>query len=238
MAIKVFKRYEKKYLMNKNKMHLLINDLLKYMNFDAFCDNGKTYTVMNIYYDTIDNNIIRQSVMKPYFKEKLRLRKYLGSSNEFLEIKRKTGNIVSKRRITLEKDEANNLIEHGIKPTYCDYMQNQVINEIAFFLKCNKVYPKAFISYNRIALFGKDNSDFRVTFDTYIKGRTNKLDFDDGIFGRDLISDDDCLMEVKIDGSIPFWFSNLLSKYQIYPTSFSKYGMEYKYEIKEMKKYA
>ena len=36
------------------------------------------------------------------------------------------------------------------------------------------------------------------------------------------------LMEIKTPGSIPLWLCRLLSQYQVYPVSFSKYGTEYK----------
>ena len=35
-------------------------------------------------------------------------------------------------------------------------------------------------------------------------------------------------MEIKTLGAIPLWFSQVLNDNQIYPTSFSKYGTEYK----------
>jgi hypothetical protein len=40
-------------------------------------------------------------------------------------------------------------------------------------------------------------------------------------------------MEVKISEAMPLWFARLLSKYEIYPTSFSKYGNFYKKQLKE-----
>ena len=40
-------------------------------------------------------------------------------------------------------------------------------------------------------------------------------------------------MEVKISNSIPMWFVKLLSKYEIYSTSFSKYGSVYKKQVKQ-----
>ena len=76
MAITIFKRYEKKYLLDKEKYELLTERLLEYMNYDEHCLNGKDYTIYNIYYDTKDNKIIEHSLSKPYYKEKLRLRSY------------------------------------------------------------------------------------------------------------------------------------------------------------------
>ena len=113
MAITIFKRYEKKYLLDKEKYELLTERLLEYMNYDEHCLNGKDYTIYNIYYDTKDNKIIEHSLSKPYYKEKLRLRSYkpIKSKDDkvFLEIKKKINGIVSKRRVVLTLEQVNKL---------------------------------------------------------------------------------------------------------------------------------
>ena len=128
MAITTFKRYEKKYLLDKEKYELLVPRLLEYMNYDEHCLNGKDYSIFNIYYDTKDNKIIEHSLSKPYYKEKLRLRSYkpIKSKDDkvFLEIKKKINGIVSKRRVVLTLEQVNNLLEFGERPNVNDYMSN------------------------------------------------------------------------------------------------------------------
>ena len=41
------------------------------------------------------------------------------------------------------------------------------------------------------------------------------------------------LMEIKINRAVPIWFTKILSEYDIYPVSFSKYGTEYKQYVME-----
>lgn len=105
MAIKSFKRYEKKYLITQEQYNLLIPKILNYMEFDEHCKNDKYYNIYSIYYDDDNNNVIRHSISKPYYKEKLRLRSYKIISNPedivFLELKKKINGIVNKRRIVL-----------------------------------------------------------------------------------------------------------------------------------------
>ena len=126
MAITTFKRYEKKYLLDKEKYELLVPRLLEYMNYDKHCLNGKDYSIFNIYYDTKDNKIIEHSLSKPYYKEKLRLRSYkpIKSKDDkvFLEIKKKINGIVSKRRVVLTLEQVNNFLEFGERPNVNDYM--------------------------------------------------------------------------------------------------------------------
>ena len=60
-------------------------------------------TICNIYYDTADYRLIRASLEKPAYKEKLRLRSYgvtEPGGEVFLELKKKYNGIAYKRRIT------------------------------------------------------------------------------------------------------------------------------------------
>lgn len=231
MAIKSFKRYEKKYLLNQEQYDELIARISNYMNADTHCKNGKNYSIYNIYYDTLDNQVIRHSINKPYYKEKLRLRSYKTqlSKNDkvFLELKKKINGVVNKRRVVLTLEEAQNFLKLGIRPEKDDYMSNQVLNEIESYLKNNEVKPKVYISYSRKAFFSKDDKDFRLTFDSKIITRRDHLLLEEGNFGEELLEPNQYLMEVKILGAIPLWLVEILSDLSIYSTKFSKYGNEY-----------
>lgn len=238
MAITTFKRYEKKYLLDKEKYELLTERLLEYMNYDEHCLNGKDYTIYNIYYDTKDNKIIEHSLSKPYYKEKLRLRSYkpIKSKDDkvFLEIKKKINGIVSKRRVVLTLEQVNKLLEFGERPKLDDYMSNQVLDEIEYFLSRNKINPAVAIHYKRTAFFGKEDKDFRVTFDNHIMTRRYNLNLTAEDYGYDLLKEGERLMEVKILGAMPMWLSEILSDLSIFPIGFSKYGNEYrKYYVTE-----
>ncbi|NRT77811.1 polyphosphate polymerase domain-containing protein [Clostridium beijerinckii] len=231
MAIKSFKRYEKKFIINKEQYNNLIPRLLQYMDVDEHCKSGKNYSIYNIYYDTENSDVIRNSISKPYYKEKLRLRSYNVPSNlndkVFLELKKKINGIVNKRRVVLTLKEAYNFLELGIKPTSNDYINKQVINEIEYYLSKKYVKPTVYIGYTRKAFFSKEDRDFRLTFDSEILTRRDNLSLESGFFGNNILEDGNHLMEVKILGAMPLWFTNILSELQIYNTNFSKYGNEY-----------
>lgn len=231
MAIKSFKRYEKKYLLNEIQYNELIKRLSEYMNPDEYCKDGQNYSIYNIYYDTDDNQVIRHSISKPYYKEKLRLRSYKipksPDDKVFLELKKKIGGVVNKRRVVLTLGEAYRFLELGIRPEKKDYMSNQVLNEIEYYLDNNKVTPKVYISYSRKAFFCKSDKNFRLTFDSKIIIRRDYLFLESGSFGEDLLETGQYLMEVKILGAIPLWLVGILSELEIYSTKFSKYGNEY-----------
>lgn len=225
MAVEVFNRYEFKYLINDTIFKKLNKELNEYMELDEYNKNDELYQIHNIYLDTKDNNLIRTSLSKPIYKEKIRLRSYEGfENNEFvyLEIKKKFNGLVNKRRTLLKLEEALDFIETAKKPRLKDYMNKQVLNELEYIFERNVLQPKTYISYNRKAYFNKDGHDLRVTFDTQIiTKRNNKKN------QEKLLEDEMWIMEIKAEKSFPVWITKLLSKYEIYSTSFSKYGVEY-----------
>lgn len=231
MAIKSFKRYEKKYLINQKQYDELLERLTEYMNPDEHCKFGKNYSIYNIYYDTKDSQVISHSISSPKYKEKLRLRSYYVPKNPedkvFLELKKKINGIVNKRRVVLTLEEAKKFVELGEKPIAKDAISEQVINEISYYLSNNKVCPTIYISYSRKAFFGKEDRDFRLTFDSKIITRRDTLALEYGSFGSELLEKNQYLMEVKILGAVPIWLASIFSELSIYNTHFSKYGNEY-----------
>lgn len=231
MAINTFARKEIKFLLSMEQYYGLMEEIPKYMNPDKYCVGGKEYGVYNIYYDTSDDFLIRESISKPYYKEKIRLRSYYSPASPedtvFLEIKKKIGGIVAKRRVTLTLAEANEYLLSRSKPDSSKYITNQVFTELDAFLNMYDIAPKQYISYQRTAFFGKDNKDFRLTFDRKITERRTELSLSQPSFGNQIIGENQRLMEVKVSDSVPEWLINKLSELQIYKTSFSKYGKAY-----------
>lgn len=240
MAITTFERKEIKFLINMEQYEKLLERLTEYMEYDKFCVGGNEYGIYNIYYDTPDDFLIRESLSKPFYKEKIRLRSYYECAKPddtvFLEIKKKIGGVVNKRRITLTLSEAEKYINYGIRPKdNGDYIRSQILGELDVFMSNYKpLTPKQYISYKRTAFFGRDDKNFRLTFDSAITGRRHQLGLSEKNFGDQLIESDQRLMEVKILDSMPIWLADCLSELNIYKTSFSKYGTAYKKHVKTL----
>lgn len=237
MAIEVFNRYEKKYILDEHTFRRLLERINDYMELDKYNLNGQFYSICNIYYDTDDNRLIRSSIEKPVYKEKLRMRSYgtpCGEDRVFLEIKKKYNGIVNKRRTSIVLKDAYKYMESDVYPesdTQC--INTQVLKEIDYFKKMYTLKPKVYLSYDRYAYFEKNDGDFRVTFDTNITTRRGDVRLESGSYGNKLIPDRLYLMEIKISGAVPMWFTRCLSDLHIYPVSFSKYGTEYKRYVLE-----
>ncbi|MCD1260413.1 polyphosphate polymerase domain-containing protein [Paenibacillus athensensis] len=231
MAIEVFNRYENKYLLDEAAYRRVYDRLLAYMEADAYNKKHGFYTIGNLYFDTPSDELIRKSLAKPKYKEKLRLRAYGvpdGDAKGYLELKKKVFGLVNKRRTALRLDEAYAFVRTGQRPAQQAYMNGQVLEEIDYFLQRHELVPKVYLAYERKAMFGIDSRDLRVTFDTHIRSRRYDLQLELGDHGEALLPEGMWLMEVKAEKTIPLWLSRLLSEQGMFRTSFSKYGTEYK----------
>lgn len=225
----VFKRTEIKYLLEEEQY----NELRKYLDQIAHVDAYGLSRINNIYFDTPDYRLIRTSLEKPLYKEKLRLRTY-GETNEdtnsFIEIKKKYAGVVYKRRISGRyMDLYQYLIgeKEGIE-------DSQIAREIQEFLNYYvNLKPAMSICYDRIAMAGKEDPDFRVTFDSRIEWSDTCKDLRRIEEGNELLKTGQRLMEIKVCNAMPMGLVRKLSELDIFPTSFSKYGSGYKRMLNE-----
>lgn len=238
MVKTVFKRVEFKYVISKQQYEAIMDVLHDKMIMDKYCEGNKPYNIYNIYCDNVHNDVIRHSTSKPYYKEKLRVRAYQLGDDQltvFLELKKKVDKIVSKRRVMMKFEDAMNFIKTGQYGH--EYSQKAIIlEEIKNHITKFSVEPKVFIAYDRVALFGKDDSEFRVSFDMNIVSRRSDLTFNSRVFEQKLLGNNHYLMEVKTNAAMPLWFSKVLSELEIFKSSFSKYGNEFDLKIKKEKK--
>ncbi len=221
----VFKRYEKKYLLDDQKYQKLLSLLTGFMLPDSY----GLHTISNIYYDTDNYQLIRTSLEKPVYKEKFRVRTYgiaKADSTAFLELKKKFKGVVYKRRISVPLSEAMRVANTGVSPND----GSQILNEIDWFMRSYHPQPKVVLCYERLALYGKEDSTLRATFDSNIRWRDTDLDLTHGDYGTPLIPGMR-ILEVKLPGSMPLWMAHLFNELGIYPESFSKYGTCYRQNL-------
>ena len=220
----VFKRHEIKFMITLEQKEKVLDAMKPYMKLDKY---GRT-TIRNIYYDTNTYLLIRRSLEKTTYKEKLRIRSYgraAPDSTVFVELKKKYKHVVYKRRISLPNKEA---MEWLGKERHC-HKRTQISEEVDYFLDYYKTLrPTVFLSYEREAFYANDGSDFRVTFDDTILCRQEELSLESEVYGTPILPEGMILMEIKCSGGIPLWMTEVLSREKIYKTSFSKYGTAYR----------
>ena len=168
----VFRRRELKFLINQTQRDALQRLLEEKMVPDKF---GKK-TICNLYYDTPDFRLIRRSLEKPVYKEKLRLRSYgriEPGVDVFLEMKKKYKGIVYKRRVKVSQEEAMAFMERRA-PLPKD---SQISRELIYFRDFyENLEPRVYLSYDREAWYDPCDSGFRMTLDRNISYRTPNFD--------------------------------------------------------------
>ena len=188
----VFQRIEKKYVLTKEQYPAFLERIAPYMTLDQY----GYHAICNIYYDTEEDELIRRSMEKPRYKEKLRLRTYgvaTPDQEAFVEIKKKYEKVVYKRRVALPYKDAVRYLNHGIHPE----KSSQILKEIDYF---------------------------RLTIDHNIRYREDNLDLTAGDQGELYFENDEKILEIKVAQSFPMWLTEILADLKIYPNSFSKYG--------------
>ncbi len=226
----VFERYEKKYVITGAQKEKLLSAINGRLVPDEFGES----TVCNLYFDTPDYRLIRASMERPVYKEKLRLRSYGipdENSNVFVELKKKYKGVVYKRRINMTYGEAVDFLCRRNFPR----ADTQVYGEIAYFMGFYRsLRPTVSIFCDRTAYFSSEDRNVRVTFDRNIRFRNQMLDLSTGSQGVKLLDSGLYVMEVKTLGSVPLWFSSALGELEIYPRAFSKYGKAYEMMFKQL----
>ncbi len=219
-----FKRYELKYVLTMKQYEML----LAQMPSDIKLDEYGRHKISNIYFDTEDYRIIRHSIEKPKYKEKLRVRCY-GEPGEqataFVELKKKFNGVVYKRRIyAKQKNILSYLCENSNAVE-----SSQILNEINYFKSCyDELKPKVYLSYEREAFYSTKDENFRLTFDFNIKARDNDVSLYESDEDLEVLPKEYVVLEVKTIIGLPSWFLKFLQENKIYKTSFSKYGNAYR----------
>lgn len=223
----VFKRYELKYLLTREQAEHIKRAMADHMALDRY---GRT-NIRNLYFDTETYRLIRRSLEKPIYKEKLRLRSYGDpqGGEVFVELKKKFDAVVYKRRLAMPEEMAALWLSGGECP-----VDHQIGREIDAFLNFyGSLVTQVFLSYDREAYFAKDGSDLRITFDDNILCRREERKLSSRVWGEPVLDRAFVLMEIKTGGGIPLWLTHALTEGKIHKTSFSKYGTAYQKYIFE-----
>lgn len=222
----IFNRVEQKYIITEKEKNKLIKQIKKNIVKDVYFES----LICNVYFDDTNNRLIINSLEKPLYKDKIRVRSYgvpNMESDVFFEIKTKYKGIVGKRRIKIKlKDFYDYMDEKKVS-------ENQILKELNYLVKYYDLKPSIYISYHRFSYRGKDDNNLRITFDNDLISRKNDLKLEKGIYGEKYFKNNETIMEIKTLNGYPMWLVKALSNLKIYPRSFSKYGSIYSKEKME-----
>lgn len=241
--IQNFQRYEIKYLLDERQYREFRDRTRMLLIPDAYGESD----ICNCYLDTKDHRLIRNSLEKGIYKEKLRLRSYgvpaADQDTTFLELKKKYDGVVYKRREVLTYAQAMEVLKDRGQHSFADYgLDSQIYREIEWVMKYyEELLPMMVISYQRVAMYEPSDTEhdgLRVTFDRNLLWRTEAVDLKEGIYGDPILPYGYRIMEVKAAGAMPMWLVHILDDMRLYPTSFSKYGRAYETSMRIQRKIA
>ena len=229
MENNIFQRREIKFLVDARQRAILEQAFRGRMAPDP---HGES-TICNIYYDTPDYRLVRASMEKPVYKEKLRMRSYGRVSSEgtvFLELKKKYKGIVYKRRIELPERQAAAYMRGQIPMPD----GGQIGREIDWFCGFYEgIRPAVYLCYDRSPWYSVEDPNLRATFDKRIRFREEDMSLTAAPGGQHLLLPHQSLFEIKTADAIPLWLVDALEAGEVRQASFSKYGEAYTNIIKE-----
>ena len=173
-----FQRIEKKYFISPAQAETMLGEMRQHMTADRYGE----YAIGNIYCDTDNFRLIRASLEKPAYKEKLRIRCYgvpKAGDKVFVELKKKCGGVVYKRRVTAPLPQAERFLRTETAPAEW----GQIGQELQWFQRFYDTMPRMYIGYDRTVWAGTEDPALRITFDRNIRWR---CDLDGGQGPRSL----------------------------------------------------
>ena len=180
-----FQRIEKKYFISPAQAETMLGEMRQHMTADRYGE----YAIGNIYCDTDNFRLIRASLEKPAYKEKLRIRCYgvpKAGYKVFVELKKKCGGVVYKRRVTAPLPQAERFLRTETAPAEW----GQIGQELQWFQRFYDTMPRMYIGYDRTAWAGTEDPALRITFDRNIRWRRDRLTLDMGDDGKRLLPED------------------------------------------------
>jgi len=229
-VIRRFNRYELKYVIHISRIPAMVDDLLHFMEPDAYGDADGFYRVTSLYYDSPDLAMYRSKVEGLKFRRKLRVRIYPGDdirgvTRAFAEIKQRYNRTVQKRRVRLPLADAEALCAGDLDPhDFKDPLDAAAASEMLYMVRAMQLRPRCIVSYRRRALVGgRYDPGMRLTFDAMLSGRVHALTVNEDAHNHLFMPPGWLVMEVKVNERIPTWTTSVLARHQCRLQRVSKY---------------
>jgi hypothetical protein len=227
-----FYRFEFKYQIKDTDVIAIEHDLKK-MGFELdphLLDiPGNSYPVTSLYFDSpqIEDYYDKSAGLLRRKKVRARIYKdYLDDTVDYiwLEIKRKHGATVFKKRVKLSHTQWEEFSRYGGRiPPSGEFSQQEqeILDEIIWNINDDISKPVAFVRYKRRPYILK-GTDLRVTFDYEIETCHKKdLCYPTSVIP---VGDGVTVMELKFNRQLPHWINFIIRKHNLTYDQFSKYA--------------
>jgi SPX domain protein involved in polyphosphate accumulation len=223
-----FNRYEMKYLVPRELLADLRDELRQRMDVDSYAAAGG-YGVWSVYYDTAALRFYWEKIEGLRFRRKIRIRHYgdrFGVTDDtpvFVEIKQRVNRVTQKRRVRVPYRQARQLCDERRMIEY-DGSGLGFLEEVLGLICGLDLRPIGMTGYSREAYIGRDAEvGLRVTLDHRVRGRDRDFHFGSDSENRLIIPPRLAVLEVKANERVPYWLTDLTAKRNLSMVRVSKY---------------
>lgn len=214
-------RNEDKFIISKIQISNLKSKLDVILKKDDYIKDN-SYVVRSLYFDSLNNIDFNTKLAGTKDRKKIRIRVYDPDDSKCkVEMKNKDGDLSHKISLWITKDDAMGLIngQYNVLTKYFTKTEAAIKIYKTMSLGCYK--PVVMVEYDRIA-YTFPLYDTRITFDYNI--RSSESNFD--LFAKKIIYTpllNETILEVKYNGKLVGFISEILKPYKLTRISVSKY---------------
>ncbi len=237
----IFKREEKKYILQADDVEKITDLLKKTIKYSVFNSDGIPTLIRTTYLESDNHYIYHLKKSGKRRRFKIRIREYAEDNNfgEFawIELKEKVDGEGYKNRFLINKKDVTRFIDgkniineitplnKNIDPDYLKL----IYKTIQKLIKKNSLYPQLVVQYKRVAFDNGLKGGVRFTFDRELL--CNKIDKNDlfmGLKNPIEYSEKNIIMEIKTSGTHPHIINDVVKDHGVFRRRFSKFifGME------------
>ena len=218
-------RFEVKYLIAARDVPRLEAELLPWLAPDGHAEPGRGYQVYSVYWDSPEWATFWEKVEGLKVRRKLRLRRYVGGADVWLEVKQRIDRTQQKRRLRLPADVARAVLDPGTgDDDGVPFLDHPVVQEARILCRRARLAPRMAILYRRRPYVGRWTPTVRVNFDTRIQYRARGIDLTEPfVTGKYVLDPDEAVMEIKYTGRVPLWLTKAIARFGLPVVRMSKY---------------
>jgi len=223
-------RFECKYMINPAAVPAMREFIQPFMMPDHYAarwENNR-YEISSLYLDSPDLKLYQQTVGGEKNRFKLRVRTYDDEPDTpaFFEVKRKVNNIVSKRRVGIDRGDAAKFLESGAGD-WMGKLSPDAVDDLDYFSLHSGLAgarPVVRVRYTREAYEARAGDPLRITIDTDLMHAVT-LDHDlrhaDGRWVTTPVAGS--ILEIKFTERYPEWVSDLVKAFGLKQQPVPKY---------------
>ncbi len=198
---------------------------------DEYSQHGY-YTVNSLYFDTplLDDYYAKEDGLLK--RKKIRARIYTENFENIeyvcLEVKKKHNTSVNKERIMITPQEWQKLLKGDVF-YFLEALktkkgaEEKALHEFLFFFIKQSYRPQLFVQYKRKAYLTDLETPIRITLDKEVRCQRFQDVHESPFFIE--VAPQHTILEVKFNKKLPWWFKDMVERFDLRRTTFSKYSL-------------